>query len=96
MKTEKFKQAARRKVYKAIKAGILIKPETCPKCGSDKLIQGHHEDYERPLDVTWLCYQCHKQLHVERGNWRRLYKKVALYEIYEEAVIISKRELENV
>ena len=28
--------------------------------------QAHHHDYDRPLDVTWLCEKHHRQLHGER------------------------------
>ena len=26
-------------------------------------IQGHHFDYDKPLEVTWVCFECHKQIH---------------------------------
>lgn len=47
----------------AVKNGIMIRPENCTKCGSDKRIQAHHDDYSKPLDVVWLCEQCHKDIH---------------------------------
>ena len=31
-------------------------------CGSDD-VQAHHADYAKPLDVEWLCTQCHAKLH---------------------------------
>ena len=34
----------------------------CRECGSDEA-QMHHDDYDRPLEVTWLCRPCHLGLH---------------------------------
>ena len=31
-------------------------------CGAANA-QGHHEDYAKPLDVTWLCARCHSAVH---------------------------------
>lgn len=28
-------------------------------------IEGHHEDYSKPLEVRWMCASSHKQLHVK-------------------------------
>lgn len=58
-----FKQKARIKVRLAIQKGILIKPKECSVCGEIKPIQGHHDDYSKPLDVIWFCTRCHSLEH---------------------------------
>lgn len=50
-------------VAKALQAGSLIK-QPCERCGESKAF-AHHEDYNKPLDVVWLCQPCHKQRHKE-------------------------------
>lgn len=47
----------------AIKLGHLIR-QPCERCGSIK-VDAHHEDYTKPLDVTWLCRPCHRERHKE-------------------------------
>ena len=32
------------------------------RCGVVK-VQAHHEDYTKPLEVTWLCSACHAKVH---------------------------------
>lgn len=34
----------------------------CQSCGSDES-QMHHADYDKPLEVTWLCRPCHLAVH---------------------------------
>lgn len=34
----------------------------CIVCGSLEVV-AHHPDYDRPLDVIWMCHQHHKQTH---------------------------------
>lgn len=41
--------------------GILVK-EPCALCGSNHS-EKHHEDYDQPLDVEWLCRVCHLEYH---------------------------------
>ena len=47
----------------AIKKGELIR-QPCIRCGEQNSF-AHHEDYDKPLDVMWLCPPCHKQRHKE-------------------------------
>ena len=50
-------------VVRAIKRGTITRGP-CERCGSENSM-GHHESYNRPLDVTWLCQPCHKARHTE-------------------------------
>jgi hypothetical protein len=50
-------------VSQAIKKGELIR-KNCEKCGNENSL-AHHEDYDKPLMVNWLCQPCHKQRHKE-------------------------------
>jgi hypothetical protein len=49
-------------VNNAVRDGRL-KKTPCVVCGSNKRVHGHHKDYSKPLDVTWLCTQCHQRIH---------------------------------
>ena len=49
-------------VHNAIRDGRLIK-QPCTICGATENVHGHHRDYSKPLDVTWLCVRCHQRIH---------------------------------
>jgi hypothetical protein len=55
------KRRAQGKAYRALKRGQLHK-ESCYFCDSNKDIEMHHPDYDRPLRVYWLCRRCHRRL----------------------------------
>lgn len=57
------RKVAHSSVAGAIRRGDLIR-QPCIRCGEAKSI-AHHEDYDKPLDVMWLCQPCHKQRHKE-------------------------------
>lgn len=40
----------------------LIKRQPCEYCASD-FAQMHHDNYDKPLDVRWLCRYHHLELH---------------------------------
>jgi len=48
-------------VHKALRKGKLVK-QPCIHCGNPDT-QAHHADYDKPLEVAWLCDSCHKKLH---------------------------------
>lgn len=35
----------------------------CIMCGSKELLQRHHLDYSKPLEVVILCIKCHSEEH---------------------------------
>ena len=57
----RIKRNAKQRVIGAVKSGRLEK-EPCLICG-DFIVHGHHENYEKPLDVLWLCPKHHRIRH---------------------------------
>jgi hypothetical protein len=57
------KYLARKSVENAIKSGTLIKPDLCETCKTNKAEHAHHSDYNKRLDITWICQSCHLMLH---------------------------------
>jgi ribosomal protein S27AE len=60
---DKRRAKAHSAVSHAIRSGDLVRLP-CVRCGEKKSL-AHHEDYDKPLDVMWLCQPCHKQRHKE-------------------------------
>ena len=40
-----------------------MKPSICSKCGAEGRIEAHHADYNKPLEVVWLCRIHHVEAH---------------------------------
>jgi hypothetical protein len=59
------KRAAHKAVEYATLRGDLVK-QSCERCGADA--HAHHDDYSKPLDVTWLCQLHHYARHEEIGR----------------------------
>jgi len=43
-----------------------IERKPCENCG-DPVAQMHHEDYDKPLEVRWLCRKCHVKHHADEA-----------------------------
>lgn len=60
------KYSAHSKVAYAIKIGTLVK-QPCEVCGCENT-HAHHCDYDKPLDVMWLCPEHHHDWHRLNGE----------------------------
>lgn len=49
-------------VTEAIAGGKLVRGP-CEVCATTKRVEGHHDDYTKPLEVRWLCTRHHQQHH---------------------------------
>ena len=50
---------------KAVMNGQIIRENKCSICSSMLKIEAHHDDYNKPFDVRWLCELCHKDWHIK-------------------------------
>jgi len=44
-----------------------IKRRPCQVCG-ESLVEPHHQDYNKPLAVVWLCRRHHMELHGKQAR----------------------------
>ena len=82
----KADKAAKDIVAHAIKKGSLIRPDNCSECGDSgefkdgrSKVEAHHDDYNYPLAVRWLCRKCHH-------NWHRNNKAILQEESTDEPI----------
>ena len=61
--------AASMRILKSKATGKIV-PKPCENCGITKVykdgrdgVQAHHCDYNKPLEVIWLCIKCHYEWH---------------------------------
>jgi len=82
MKLSKYKRTdtitlhnkVRAQTKKAIREGILIRPEFCQRCRTSKVEEEHHRDYSNPLDAMWLCRKC----HIEVGREEKMKRDIEI------------------
>jgi len=43
----------------------IPKDTICAICKLNKAVDRHHEDYNKPLDVIFLCRSCHRKEHIK-------------------------------
>lgn len=59
---ERKRSNARSYANQYLRRGRITK-KPCEKCGSTYKLQMHHDDYDKPLDIKWLCKDCHLEIH---------------------------------
>ena len=63
------KELAIRIIAKEIRQG-RIKRLPCVVCGKEKT-EAHHESYDKPLDVVFLCRRHHQDVHNEKNKTKK-------------------------
>ena len=64
-----IKRAANLIIGNAVRDGKIIKPLNCEVCNcKPSRLHGHHDDYNYPMTVRWLCSKCHTAWHKEHGS----------------------------
>lgn len=58
-----LKDKAHTAVTKALREGTIQRPNNCIDCGVVCKPYAHHEDYDKWLEVDWLCSKCHPKRH---------------------------------
>lgn len=75
-----IRKLAYNEVRKAMRSGLLTRPEACSKCGTtpapakdgrSRLHAHHHKGYDAPLDVEWVCISCHFKDTPHPGGYGR-------------------------
>lgn len=61
MQCNRKAKTAQRIVRYHVQTGRLQRPERCSWCGRQGRIEAAHENYDRPLEVHWLCTSCHRK-----------------------------------
>lgn len=68
MASDKKAARARLMVAKALRRGELAK-QPCRDCGSVDTL-AHHPDYDKPMEVVWLCLTHYREEHIRIGDPR--------------------------
>jgi hypothetical protein len=53
-------RSARYAAALAEQLGLLVRPRLCTWCQRRSRLQRHHWSYDEPLNVTFLCCDCHE------------------------------------
>ena len=64
---ERAKRKKAREIFNHYVRDKHIKKQPCEMCGNEN-VEAHHDDYNRPLEVRWLCFNCHRKWHKEHDN----------------------------
>jgi len=57
------KLRARRAVQAETESGRMERPARCSSCRRKSWVYAHHEDYDKILEIIWLCSACHRKAH---------------------------------
>ena len=91
------KKSARMQARNAIRRGEIERPDRCSFCSQIGKVHAHHADYDKPLNIVWLCASCHGMFHrLERAptpRKRTREEMMALFKKHTHPFSISINEL---
>jgi len=65
----RVKRSARLAVFYAVEEGTLVRPDICENCSCQhECMQAHHTNYGDPLNVMWVCPNCHARIHANKDH----------------------------
>lgn len=64
--SERAKRRKARSTFNHYLRDKHIERKTCEVCGEKA--EAHHDDYNKPLDVRWLCFKHHREWHKIHEN----------------------------
>lgn len=57
-----FKRSVRKITEDCIRIGLVVK-QPCEVCKIEENVEAHHDDYNKPMDIRWLCRSHHLEHH---------------------------------
>jgi hypothetical protein len=54
---------AHSKIQRALRKGKILKPDRCCSCKRIRKLYAHHQDYNKPFKIKWICARCHMDIH---------------------------------
>lgn len=58
-------------MLRAFTSGKLTRPDNCSMCKKKCVPDAHHEDYDKPIEVIFLCKRCHYDIHVKKRSLQK-------------------------
>ena len=63
---ERKKRAKARSIFNHYMRDKHFQRQPCEICGASA--EAHHDDYDKPLEVRWLCFKHHREWHKVHDN----------------------------
>lgn len=65
--SERAKRKKAREIFNHYVRDKHIEKQPCEVCGNNE-VEAHHDNYDKPLNVRWLCFKCHRKWHKLHDN----------------------------
>ena len=68
--TEQYKKITRATgvLQRALKKGEISRPDTCERCNKKCKPEAARENYDRPLNILWLCRSCRRKFNQKKNE----------------------------